>query len=123
MSGGWSFVVLGALRERWEEHGMWVGWDATRTIWMSSMTVETNVETDATFADLSELSGDSDLLVMERGPIRGQARFGTTSEDGKQTTVLRAHAALGPHVALGTMVLTDDDDRAWALETWGSLER
>jgi hypothetical protein len=60
---------------------------------------------------------------MERGPIRGHARFGVTEEDGKRTTVLRAHAAVGPNVALGTLVLASDDDREWALETWGSLER
>lgn len=123
LSGGWSLVVPGSLAERWEEQGTWVAWDATRTIWMSSMTAETDAETHATLASLPELPGDGDLLVMERGPIRGHARFGATEEEGKRTTVLRAHAALGPHVALGTIVLADDDDRAWALETWGSLER
>jgi hypothetical protein len=123
LSGGWSLVVPGSLAERWEEHGTWVGWDATRTIWMSSMTAETDAETDATLAGLPEIPGDGDLLVMERGPIRGHARFGVTEEDGKRTTVLRAHAAVGPNVALGTLVLASDDDREWALETWGSLER
>jgi hypothetical protein len=123
LSGGWSLVVPGSLAERWEEHGTWVGWDATRTIWMSSMTADTDQTTEETLAGLPELPGDGDLLVMERGPIRGHARFGTSEEDGKTTTVLRAHAALGPNVALGTIVLTDDADRAWALETWGSLDR
>jgi hypothetical protein len=123
LSGGWSLVVPGSLAERWEEHGTWVGWDATRTIWMSSMTAETEATTEDTLAGLPELPGDGDLLVMERGPIRGHARFGTMEEEGKKTTVLRAHAALGPNVALGTIVLTEDDDRSWALETWGSLDR
>ncbi len=123
LSGGWSLVVPGSLAERWEEHGTWVGWDATRTIWVSSMTAESDAATEATLADLSELPGDGDLLVMERGPIRGHARFGTSEEEGKRTTVLRAHAAVGPHVALGTLVLAEDADRAWALETWGSLDR
>jgi hypothetical protein len=123
LSGGWSLVVPGALAERWEEHGTWVGWDATRTIWMSSMTAEGEQTTDETLASLPELPGDADLLSMERGPIRGNARFGTSEDEGKETTVLRAHAAVGPHVALGTIVLLDDGDRAWALETWGSLDR
>jgi hypothetical protein len=36
---------------------------------------------------------------------------------------MRAHAACGKHVALGTIILPADADRTWALETWGTLDR
>lgn len=123
LSGGWSLVIPGELAERWEEHGTWVGWDRTRTIWMSSMTAEGSNATADVLADLPELPGDGELLRMERGPIVGHARFGTSEEDGKPVVVLRAHAACGKHVALGTILLPPDADRTWALETWGTLDR
>jgi len=123
LSGGWSLVVPGELAERWEEHGTWVGWDRSRTIWMSSMTAEGTDVTDDVLAGLPELPGDGDLLRMERGPIVGHARFSTGEEDGKPIAVMRAHAACGKHVALGTIILPEDADRAWALETWGTLDR
>lgn len=124
LSGGWSLVVPGDLAERWEERGTWVGWDRTRSLWMSSLTAEGVQDTEAVLAGLPELAGDGDLLRMERGPILGHARFTTTEEDdGKRFVVMNAHAACGPHVALGTIVLPEDADRTWALETWGTLDR
>jgi hypothetical protein len=125
LSGGWSLVVPGELAERWEERGTWVGWDRTRTIWMSSMTAEGEgaSSTEAVLAGMPELPGEGDLLRMERGPIVGHARFAIGDEDGKPLTVLRAHAACGKHVALGTIILPEDADRTWALETWGTLDR
>ena len=123
LSGGWSLVVPGELAERWEERGTWVGWDRTRTVWMSSLTAEGTRDTEVVLAGLPEIAGDGDLLRMERGPILGHARFATDEEDGKRVVVMRAHAACGPHVALGTIVLPEDADRTWALETWGTLDR
>lgn len=123
LSGGWSLVVPGELAERWEPHGTWVGWDRQRTIWLSSMRAEGTEETAAVLAGLPELPGEGDLLRMERGPIVGHARFATAEEDGKPVVVMRAHAACGPHVALGTIILPEDADRTWALETWGTLDR
>ncbi len=123
LSGGWSLVVPGELAERWEEHGTWVGWDRTRTIWMSSMSAENSDETVDVLAGLPELPGDGELLRMERGPIVGHARFASGEEDGKPISVLRAHAACGRHVALGTIIQPEAADRTWALETWGTLDR
>ncbi len=123
LSGGWSLVVPGELAERWEEHGTWVGWDRSRTIWMSSMTAEDAEDTAEVLAGLPELPGDGELLRMERGPIVGNARFAMGEEDGKPIAVMRAQAACGKHVALGTIILPEDADRAWALETWGTLDR
>jgi hypothetical protein len=123
LSGGWSLVIPGELAERWEEQGTWVGWDRTRTIWMSSMSAEGSSSTADVLADLPELPGEGELLRMERGPIVGHARFATSEEEGKRVVVLRAHAVFGKHVALGTIILPEDADRAWALETWGTLDR
>jgi hypothetical protein len=125
LSGGWSLVIPGELAERWEERGTWVGWDRRRTIWMSSMTAEGDgaSSTEAVLAGLPELPGEGDLLRMERGPILGHARFAIGEDDGKPCAVLRAHAACGKHVALGTIILPEDADRTWALETWGTLDR
>ena len=125
LSGGWSLVVPGELAERWEERGTWVGWDRARTVWMSSMSVEGDASetTEAVLAGLPELPGEGDLLRMERGPILGHARFSIGEEDGKPVVVMRAHAACGRNVALGTIVLPEDADRTWALETWGTLDR
>lgn len=123
LSGGWSLVVPGDLAERWEEHGTWVGWDRERTIWMSSMSAEGAESTEEVLAGLPELPGEGDLLRMERGPILGHARFATGEDEGKPVVVMRAHAVCGRHVALGTIILPEDADRAWALETWGTLDR
>jgi hypothetical protein len=127
LSGGWSIVIPGELAERWEEEGTWVAWDGTRTLWVSSMTATLppgapEPENEVVIADLPEVPGDGELLRMERGPIAGHARFSTTVEEGQTLTVLRAHAVRGPNVALGTVVLTNDGDRQWALETWGTLD-
>jgi hypothetical protein len=123
LSGGWSLVIPGELAERWEEHGTWVGWDRTRTVWMSSIRAEEDASTEAVLAGLPELPGDGELLRMERGPILGHARFAIGDDDGKPIAVMRAHAACGRHVALGTIILPEDADRSWALETWGTLDR
>ncbi len=123
LSGGWSLVVPGELAERWEERGTWVGWDRTRTVWMSSLTAEGTRDTEAVLAGLPEIAGEGDVLRMERGPIVGHARFAIEEEDGRRVVVMRAHAACGPHVALGTIILPEDADRTWALETWGTLDR
>lgn len=123
LSGGWSLVVPGDLAERWEEHGTWVGWDRERTIWVSSMRAEGTTESAEVLAGLPELPGEGDLLRMERGPIVGHARFAAGEDEGKAVVVMRAHAACGPHVALGTFILPENADRTWALETWGTLDR
>jgi hypothetical protein len=123
LSGGWSLVIPGELAERWEDQSTWVGWDRTRTIWVSSMRAQGSRVTADVLAGLPALLGEGDLLRMERGPIVGHARFGPSEEDGKPVVVLRAHAACREHVALGTIILPEDADRTWALETWGTLDR
>ena len=121
LSGGWSIRVPGAFAERWEERGTWVGWDATRSAWLNSLEVRGSESTDETLAALPEIEGEGELMGFERGPMRAVARFAEGEEDGVRLVQLRAHAALGGHAAFGTIVVAKDEDREWALETWGSL--
>ncbi|AKF11787.1 hypothetical protein [Sandaracinus amylolyticus] len=121
LSGGWSMRVPGELAERWEERGTWVAWDASRSVWFNSLEVEGTTSSDKTLAALPEIEGEGDLMGFDRGPLRAVARFADGEEDGQRLVQLHAHAALGAHAAFGTVVITKDDDREWALETWSSL--
>lgn len=121
LSGGWSIRVPGAFAERWEERGTWVGWDATRSVWLNTLEVRGSASTEETLDALPEIEGEGELMGFERGPLRAIARFAEGEEDGVRLVQLRAHAALGAHAAFGTVVVARDEDREWALETWGSL--
>lgn len=127
LSGGWTMRVPGELAERWEERGTWVAWDERRSVWFTSMTVqpapgEPEPTTDETLAGLPPLTGD-DPLALERGELRGLACFVEDTHEGEPILRLEAHAANGPHAAVGTIVLARESDREWALETWASLAR
>ena len=73
------------------------------------------------------ISEARELMGFERGEgaperrMRAVGRFAEGEEDGVRLVQLRAHAALGPHAAFGTIVVAKDEDREWALETWSSL--
>jgi hypothetical protein len=121
LSGGWSIQVPGEFAERWEEPGVWVGWDATRSVWFSSVEVEGSKSTQATLDALPPLEGEGELLAMDGGGLRALARAGTFEEEGRTLGRVLAHAATGPHAAIGTLVYENPDDRAWALATWSSL--
>jgi hypothetical protein len=123
LSGGWSIAVPGELAERWDERGTWVGWDARRSLWITTAEAPAGHDTAQSLDGLPPLEGDTDVLVMERGPIHGAVRFGARDEDeGQRSHVGHAHAALGRHVVLGTFVSSREDDRAAFLEMWGSLD-
>ena len=124
LSGGWSLRVPGTLATEWRERGTWVGWDAVRSVWFTSVTREGDGDdTETTLAGLPELRGEGDTLAMERGPIRGAVRFGAHEEGGRTLSAMWAQAAAGRHAALGTFVLSGEDDRQLAMEIWGSLDR
>lgn len=125
LSGGWSLRIPGELAERWDERGTWVGWDERRSVWFTSMTLQAapghpEPTTEETLSGLPPLTGE-DLLEMERDDLRGLACFVSEEHEGQLLHRLEAHAARGPHAAVGTIVLADEADRDWALETWGSL--
>jgi len=127
LSGGWSLRIPGELAERWDERGTWVGWDERRSVWFTSMTLQAapghpEPTTEETLAGLPPLTGD-DLLTLERGDLHGVACFVTEEHEGQLLHRLEAHAAEGPHAAVGTIVLRDETDREWALDTWASLAR
>lgn len=126
LSGGWSLTVPGELAERWDERGTWVAWDAQRSVFFSSFTAQgegaASASTEATLDGMPPLDGD-ELLELERGELRGLAALSEVEEDGMPLYRLEAHAAIGPHAAVGTLVFVDAADREWALETWGSLDR
>ncbi|MEQ9076992.1 MAG: sialidase family protein [Sandaracinaceae bacterium] len=129
LSGGWSLEIPGALAERWEERGTWVAWDTKRSVWFTSLTVTDDAgkpspDSATTLASLPPLSRDSDegeVLELESGELRGLAAFARDERDGETFYRLEAHAALREHAAVGTLVYTDEADREWALQTWGSL--
>jgi hypothetical protein len=127
LSGGWTMRIPGELAERWDERGTWVAWDERRSIWFTSMTVQTAPgqpvpSTAETLAGLPALTGD-EVLELERGELRSIACFVEAEHEGEPIHRLEAHTAYGPHAAIGTIVLRDESDREWALETWGSLAR
>ena len=127
LSGGWSMRIPGELAEKWEERGTWLAWDARRSLWFNSVTMQAEPgaplpTTEETLAELPPLSGE-EPLAFERGALRAVACFVVEEHEGSPLHRLEAHAAEGPHAAIGTVVLQDEDDREWALETWASLAR
>ncbi|GAB4197210.1 MAG: hypothetical protein OHK0013_05140 [Sandaracinaceae bacterium] len=123
LSGGWSIAVPGELAERWDERGTWVGWDARRSLWITTAEAPPGHDTAQTLEGLPPLEGDGDVLAMERGPIRGAVRFGIREDgEGPRSHVAQAQAALGRHVVLGTFVGSREEDRDAFLEMWGSLD-
>lgn len=128
LAGGWSIVVPGEFAERWDERGTWVAWDATRSLWINTAEAPEGFTTEQTIAGLPELEGDSEVLAMERGPIRGAVRFGThaPTSDGDAPSASQhlghAHAALGRHLVVGTFIATREDERETFLDVWGSLD-
>jgi hypothetical protein len=125
LSGGWSMRIDGDLAERWEERGTFVAWDARRSVWFTSLTVQSeagapSASAEETLAALPPLSSD-ELLELESGALRGVACFVEEEHDGRPVIRLEAHAAVGANAAIGTLVFVEDADREWALETWGSL--
>lgn len=127
LSGGWSLTVPGELAETWEERGTWVAWDATRAVWFTSLSVrevdgEPSPSAEETLRHLPPLRSE-ELLELERGDLRGLAGFVEEERDGELIHRLEAHAAIGPHAAIGTIVYGDPKDREWAMSTWASLTR
>ncbi len=122
LSGGWSIAIPGTFSERWDERGTWVGADERRGLWVTSAEAPEGYDTEATLAGLPPLEGEGDVHAMTRGPIRGEVRFEVKEENGVSSHVGHAHAALGPHLIVGTFVARDKIDRAMLLEMWGSLD-
>ncbi len=125
LSGGWRLTVPGELAERWDERGTWVGWDETRSVFFNSFTGASDgppPSTEDTLRRMPPLDGD-ELLELARGDLRGIAALSEGEEDGRPVYRLEAHAAIGPHAAIGTLVFSERADRDWALTTWGSLGR
>lgn len=128
LSGDWSVAIPGDFAERWEDRGTWVGWDSKRTLWVTTAEAPEGHDTEASLAGLPELEGDTDILAMSRGPIRGQVRFGTKDDEseaakpGARSHIAHAHAAMGSHVVIGTFIGSREDEREMFLEIWGSLD-
>lgn len=125
LSGGWWLTIPGELAEGWDERGTWIGWDAGRSILFNSFTARGDglpPSTEDTLSRMPLLEGD-ELLELERGELRGVAALTEVEDDGQLVHRLEAHAAMGPHAAVGTLVFVDPTDRDWALDTWASLDR
>jgi len=125
VSGGWHLTVPGELAERWDDRGTWVAWDETRSVFFNSFTAQGEGEaptTEQTLASMPPLEGD-EILELSAGSLRGYAAVTEVEEEGRPMHRLEAHAAIGPHAAIGTMVFVEASDRDWALSTWGSLGR
>jgi hypothetical protein len=125
LGGGWSLRIPGELAERWDERGTWVAWDDHRSVWFTSMTVHTDdgapsPSTEVTLESLPPLEAE-ELLELERGDLRGVACFVDEEHEGQAVHRLEAHAARGANAAIGTVVFVRDEDRDWALSTWGSV--
>lgn len=126
LSGGWWLTVPGELAEKWDERGTWVGWDEGRSVFFNSFSAKGDgppPSTEETLRSMPPLDGD-EILELERGELRGIAALSEVEdEDGQIVHRLEAHAAIGAHAAVGTLIFVEPADREWALETWGSLDR
>ncbi len=121
LSGGWSMRIPGEFAERWEEPGAWVGWDANRSLWFSSVEVHGATSSEAAIEALPPLEGEGELMASEHGELLSLARFEHgEEEDGTPVIQLRAQSVFGSHAAIGTFILLREEDRDWALETWGT---
>ncbi|MCA9609026.1 MAG: hypothetical protein KC619_25670 [Myxococcales bacterium] len=126
LSGGWWLTVPGELAERWDERGTWVGWDEGRSVFFNSFVARGDgptPSTEDTLHAMPPLDGD-EILELERGDLRGIAALSEVEDErGELVHRLEAHAAIGPHAAIGTLIWIDPAEREWALTTWGSLDR
>jgi hypothetical protein len=125
LGGGWSLEVDGELAERWDDRGTWVAYDESRSLFFNSLSAgeapgERTPTTEDTLAHLPELEGD-DPVALERGELRARAASSVVERDGHPVHRLAAHAAFGPHAAVGTFVYTAETDRDWALGVWSTL--
>lgn len=141
VGGGWRIRVPGELATAWERDGrVWVCWDAHRSLHLSTVTAKGAPPTDgpqrsrteetlAALVALDRQDGEPEgqTMLLKRGPIRGQGTVRPAPPDPENGEApagieVRAISAVGPHGALGTFLLERDDDRTWALETWGTLD-
>jgi len=130
IGGGWRIRVPGELSTHWEPDGrVWVAFDGKRSLHVSTVTASGSssssdiASTEATLEALvamedGEGAPEGEVMLLKRGSIRGRASQ-RALEPGLE---IRALSAVGPHGALGTFVLEQEDDRTWALEIWGNLE-
>jgi hypothetical protein len=128
IGGGWRVRVPGELSTHWERDGrVWVCFDGKRSLHVSTVTANgtsnDSASTEATLDALIEMEDregapGGEVMLLKRGAIRGRASQ-RPLEPGLE---IRAVSAVGPHGALGTFVLEQEDDRVWALEVWGNLE-
>jgi hypothetical protein len=122
LGGGWSIAVPGDFADQWDERGTYNAWDGSRSLFVTTVTArDSNRSTAATLSDLPPLNGDGNLLSYEQDHLMAIARFGESEEDGHPLRTLSAHAASGPHAAIGTVTFERETDRDWALELWSSL--
>lgn len=131
IGGGFRIRVPGSLKSAWESGGrVWVAWDGIRSLHVSTLRATGKqphlaVTTEATLEALlrHEPEGEAAIerLSLQRGAIRGQAAVREVDDDGPALEI-RMVSAMGPHGALGTFVLKDPLDKAWALEVWGTLD-
>ncbi len=99
LPGAWSIRIPGALAEVVEEDAGWLAWDHRREV---RFRVVEDEMVDA--SDVKKSSRIVDPADGEPGQLRGVC------------------AAAGS-VGVCTVAFTDPDDRAWAMETFGSIER
>lgn len=130
IGGGWRIRVPGELETLWERDGrVWVAFDGKRSLHVSTVTASGAssasdiASTEATLEALIEMEDqdgapEGEVMLLKRGPIRGRASQ-RALDVGLE---IRAVSAVGPHGALGTFVIEQEDDRTWALEVWGNLE-
>lgn len=122
LSGDWSIAIPGEMAERWDERGTWHATDGRRSLWVTTAEAPAGSSTERTLGGLPPLPGEGEVFAMERGAIRGAVRFEVRRDGSVPLLAAHAHAAVGPHLAVGTLTARDEDDRALLLEIWGTLD-
>lgn len=122
LSGGWSVVVPGAFAEAWDERGTWSGWDAKRTVWFTSFSLqrETGAPTaEETLAGLPPLEGE--VLRASAGDAIYAATFARGADDEGALAQLQGYAAAPGSAAVCTVCFDEEARREWAIAVWKSL--
>jgi hypothetical protein len=119
LTGGWSLRIPGSFAESWEDERTWYAWDATRTVRFSCFSITNE---DGTPQSAEEILGTyvdiQETFEHEEEGVIGRAHLAHSLDEHWN---LHGRTAVSGSLAVCTITIGSEDDKAWALETWRSL--
>ena len=124
VGGAWSIRVPGSFADRLEADGSFHGWDHRRSVRFHAIEVDDDDPTPSLDKLMARnVAGASHVGALEHAGARVRSRAMLTEGAGEQqTSRLVALCSSAGNVGICTVTYTDPDDRAWALETWRSVD-